>query len=64
MDFPGRDSNYGAIFFMQTDDFEGVLTTKVEIIVRFVSIRLLVQMGEYPEKTYRRVRAASFGPGI
>jgi len=38
VDFPGRDSDYGSVFFVQGDDFEGILAAEPEVIVCFVTV--------------------------
>lgn len=36
MELPWRDPNDGAVLFVQLDNFESILTSKVKIIVCFI----------------------------
>ena len=39
VDFPRGDADYGTVFFVQGDDFEGVLAAEIEIIIGFIARR-------------------------
>lgn len=36
VEFPGGDADYGTVFFVEGDDFEGVLAVEDEVVVDFV----------------------------
>jgi len=49
---------------VQLDDFEGVFSAEVEVVVCFIAGKLLGLKERKSAGVYSRVKAASLGPGM
>lgn len=63
MNLPWRDADYGSVLFVQFNNFEGVFSAEIKVVVHFISA-LVSKIRVSRLRIYNLVIAASFGPGM